>query len=64
MAPSGDFTVGKLQPSDVTLMDAMMTVFGEAFNDVDTYTGLVPDAAPAVSPSGSTSMPRGLIFVH
>ena len=39
MAPSADFTVRKLQPGDVMLMDAMMTVFGEAFNEVDTYTG-------------------------
>jgi aminoglycoside 3-N-acetyltransferase I len=44
MAPSADFTVRKLQPSDVTLIDAMMTVFGEAFNEVDTYTGARPSA--------------------
>jgi aminoglycoside 3-N-acetyltransferase I len=42
MAPSADFTVRKLQPSDVTLMNAMVTVFGEAFNEVDTYTGARP----------------------
>jgi len=42
MAPSAEFTVRKLQPCDVTLMNAMMTVFGEAFDEADTYTGARP----------------------
>jgi aminoglycoside 3-N-acetyltransferase I len=42
MASSADFTVRKLQPGDVALVDAMMSVFGEAFNEVDTYTEARP----------------------
>ena len=37
MAPCTEFTVRQLEPGEVALMEAMMTVFGEAFNDVDTY---------------------------
>jgi aminoglycoside 3-N-acetyltransferase I len=42
MVPSPDFTVRQLEPNDFALMEAMMTVFGEAFNDLDTYTGARP----------------------
>ena len=42
MASSTDFTVRQLEPNDVALVQAMMTVFGQAFNDVDTYTGTRP----------------------
>jgi aminoglycoside 3-N-acetyltransferase I len=38
MTPSAGFKIRELQPNDVTLMRAMMTVFGEAFNDSETYT--------------------------
>jgi aminoglycoside 3-N-acetyltransferase I len=34
-----------LTPDDITLMEALLTTFGEAFNDVDTYTGNRPSAA-------------------
>jgi aminoglycoside 3-N-acetyltransferase I len=42
MAPSTDFTVRQLEPSDVALMEAMMRVFGEAFNEMETYAGARP----------------------
>jgi hypothetical protein len=42
MASSTDFMVRQLEPNDVALVQAMMTVSGEAFNDVDTYTGTRP----------------------
>jgi aminoglycoside 3-N-acetyltransferase I len=29
-----------LTPNDLTLMEALLTTFGEAFNEVDTYTSL------------------------
>ncbi len=44
MALSPDFTVRQLEPNDVALIEAMMTVFGEAFNEVDTYTGARPSS--------------------
>ncbi len=31
-----------LMPDDITLMEALLATFGEAFNDVDTYTGNRP----------------------
>lgn len=34
-----------LQPADLAQMEALMTVFGEAFDDLATYTGARPDAA-------------------
>ena len=45
MALFPDFTVHQLQRSDLSLMSSMMTVFGEAFKEVDTYTGAPPSAA-------------------
>jgi aminoglycoside 3-N-acetyltransferase I len=42
MAPTADYMVRQLQASDVTLMNAMMTAFGKAFNEGDTYTGARP----------------------
>lgn len=44
MVLSPDFTVRQLNPNDFALMEAMMTVFGEAFHEVDTYTGVRPSA--------------------
>ena len=42
MVPSPAFTVRQLGPNDVAQIEAMMTVFGEAFDEVDTYTGARP----------------------
>ena len=36
--------VRQLTPDDVALMDALLTTFGEAFNDVGTYTHKRPSA--------------------
>jgi len=38
MSPSRPFSIRRLAPDDLALMEAMITVFGEAFEDVDTYT--------------------------
>jgi aminoglycoside 3-N-acetyltransferase I len=45
MPPFPDFAVRQLQRSDVPLMGAMMTVFGDAFKEADTYTGAPPSVA-------------------
>ena len=45
MAPFPDFAVRQLQRSDVPLMGSMMTVFGDAFKEADTYTGAPPSAS-------------------
>src|SRR4051812_21379305 len=34
-----------LTPNDVPLLDALLTMFGEVFDDVDTYTRHRPDSA-------------------
>ena len=39
------FSIRQLTPDDVALMKAMLTMFGEAFDEIDTYTGAVPSAA-------------------
>jgi aminoglycoside 3-N-acetyltransferase I len=44
MSFSGPFRICRLTSDDVALMQAMMTTFGEAFEDVDTYTGARPSA--------------------
>lgn len=33
-----------LTPSDLPMMEALLTTFGEAFNDLDTYTRKLPSA--------------------
>jgi aminoglycoside 3-N-acetyltransferase I len=33
-----------LAPDDIALMEELLATFGEAFNDVDTYTGNLPGA--------------------
>jgi aminoglycoside 3-N-acetyltransferase I len=38
------FRARQLGPDDMALMEAMMTVFSEAFDDVETYTGARPRA--------------------
>ena len=47
MSVSGpvDLTIRHLTPDDVQDMNALLTVFGEAFDDVGTYTGNRPSAA-------------------
>lgn len=43
MMPSAiPFTVRKLTPHDPDQMEAMMTVFGEVFDELDTYTKARP----------------------
>ena len=37
-------TVRQLEADDVALMESLLTMFGEAFNDVDTYSGNRPSA--------------------
>ena len=37
-----DYTVAQLTPSDVVPLKALLRVFGEAFEDVETYQGAVP----------------------
>ena len=39
------YTIHLLTPSDVPLLEAMSTMFGEAFEERDTYTGARPGAA-------------------
>ncbi len=36
------FTIRRLTPEDAALMEAMMTVFGKAFEDLRSYTSLRP----------------------
>ena len=38
-------SIRQLTRDDVTLMNALLTTFGEAFGEVDTYSGSRPDAA-------------------
>ena len=45
MSPSTPFNIHRLAPSDMALMDAMLTTFGEAFEDVETYGRHRPGAA-------------------
>jgi aminoglycoside 3-N-acetyltransferase I len=45
MSPPAPFSIRRLAPDDVAPMEAMMTMFGEAFEDVDTYTKARPGRA-------------------
>jgi aminoglycoside 3-N-acetyltransferase I len=38
------FSIRSLTPDDVALMEFMMTMFGEAFDEVDTYTAARPSS--------------------
>lgn len=38
------FSIRRLLPDDVALMEAMMTTFGEAFDEMETYTNARPSA--------------------
>jgi len=42
MPPTKSFTVRHLTPEDAPLLAEMMTAFGKAFEDVDTYTSARP----------------------
>ncbi|MFZ2076018.1 MAG: AAC(3)-I family aminoglycoside N-acetyltransferase [Xanthobacteraceae bacterium] len=44
MSHSRPFSICQLTPIDVTLMEAMLTNFGEAFGELDTYTEARPSA--------------------
>lgn len=39
------YSVRQLTPDEVTLMEALLATFGEAFDEVDTYCGKRPDSA-------------------
>ena len=39
------FTVRRLAPLDVAMMEAMLTTFGEAFGEVETYSAARPSSA-------------------
>jgi aminoglycoside 3-N-acetyltransferase I len=39
------FDIRLLTPADVQLMEALLTMFGEAFNEIETYAGARPGAA-------------------
>ena len=52
MSSSVGVTIRQLSSNDVALMEAMMTTFGEAFDEVDTYTG--PDRAHTILNAYST----------
>ena len=45
MSPPALFSIRALCPRDVPLMEAMLTMFGEAFDEVATYSGSRPSAA-------------------
>lgn len=44
MSGPTSFSVRRLAPGDVALLDQMLTTFGEAFGDVGTYCGAKPSA--------------------
>ena len=43
--PASDFGIRALGPHDLAAMDALLAMFGEAFEDPDTYGKARPDAA-------------------
>lgn len=45
MPNPGPFSVQALHAGDLALMDGLLTLFGEAFDDHDTYSGKRPSAA-------------------
>jgi aminoglycoside 3-N-acetyltransferase I len=42
MPSSAPFSIRRLTPADVALMEAMSTTFGDAFDEVETYSGARP----------------------
>ncbi len=45
MSSAAPFNIHPLAPGDVELMEAMLTTFGEAFDEVETYGGARPSRA-------------------
>ena len=45
MSSSAPFSIHALTPDDLPVMEAMLTTFGEAFDDVGTYSRARPSAA-------------------
>ena len=45
MTASASFSIRKLAPDDVALMDAMLITFGAAFDELETYTARRPSRA-------------------
>ncbi|MGH8173587.1 MAG: AAC(3)-I family aminoglycoside N-acetyltransferase [Rhodanobacteraceae bacterium] len=45
MSRSLDLTIRRLKPGDAALMDGMLTMFGEVFEDASTYSGARPEQA-------------------
>jgi aminoglycoside 3-N-acetyltransferase I len=45
MSAAEHFSIGRLKPDDVALMEGMLTVFGDAFGEVETYSTARPSAA-------------------
>jgi aminoglycoside 3-N-acetyltransferase I len=44
VSPSPHLTIRQLAPGDLTLVEALLATFGEAFNEVDTYCRKRPSA--------------------
>jgi aminoglycoside 3-N-acetyltransferase I len=44
MSGSNTFSIHRITPTDVSLLEGMLTTFGEAFEDVETYTRAKPSA--------------------
>jgi Acetyltransferases len=45
MSASTPFSIQQLAPDDIVLMEALLTTFGEAFDEVETYSGARPSVA-------------------
>jgi len=45
MSASTPFSIQQLAPDDILLMEALLTTFGEAFDEVETYSGARPSVA-------------------
>ncbi len=45
MTPAAPFTIRRLTSSDIALMEELMTMFGAAFGEPETYTGARPGRA-------------------
>ena len=45
MLSTSPFSIQPLAPDDIALMEGLLTVFGEAFDELETYSGARPSAA-------------------
>jgi len=45
MSSSTPFSIQRLAPDDIALMEALLTTLGEAFDEVETYSGARPSEA-------------------